>query len=105
MAEAEQHWRQPYAAQLGYLLTSGALPQVSFGIIPTATHERVMGPKETFDVHDDTLVSVELVSAEVNIIQPSEIALYVKAFEQLRSMAVYGAEARALIVKAIDALG
>ena len=26
-------------------------------------------------------------------------------FEQLRSMAVYGAEARALIVKAIDALG
>ncbi|MER8056968.1 MULTISPECIES: helix-turn-helix transcriptional regulator [unclassified Streptomyces] len=93
------------AAQLGYLLTAGALPQVSFGIIPTATRERVMWPKETFDVHDDTLVSVELVSAEVNITQPSEIALYVKAFEQLRSMAVYGTEARALIVKAIDALG
>ncbi|MFK0140558.1 helix-turn-helix domain-containing protein [Streptomyces murinus] len=93
------------AAQLGYLLTAGALPQVSFGIIPTATRERVMWPKETFDVHDDTLVSVELVSAEVNITQPSEIALYVKAFEQLRSMAVYGASARALIVKAIDALG
>ncbi|MCE3031697.1 helix-turn-helix transcriptional regulator [Streptomyces sp. CMSTAAHL-2] len=93
------------AAQLGYLLTAGALPQVSFGVIPTATRERVMWPKETFDVHDDTLVSVELVSAEVNITQPSEIALYVKAFEQLRSMAVYGAEARALIVKAIDALG
>ncbi len=93
------------AAQLGYLLTAGALPQVSFGIIPTATRERVMWPKETFDVHDDTLVSVELVSAEVNITQPSEITLYVKAFEQLRSMAVYGAEARALIVKAIDALG
>ncbi|MEU5795863.1 helix-turn-helix transcriptional regulator [Streptomyces sp. NPDC047813] len=93
------------AAQLGYLLTAGALPQVSFGIIPTATRERSMWPKETFHVHDDTLVSVELVSAEVNITQPSEIALYVKAFEQLRSMAVYGAEARALIVKAIDALG
>ncbi|MGY9066955.1 helix-turn-helix domain-containing protein [Streptomyces sp. CAS3] len=93
------------AAQLGYLLTAGALPQVSFGIIPTATRERVMWPKETFDLHDDTLVSVELVSAEVNITQPSEVALYVKAFEQLRSMAVYGAEARALIVKAIDALG
>ncbi|MFJ6667777.1 helix-turn-helix domain-containing protein [Streptomyces sp. NPDC091383] len=93
------------AAQLGYLLTAGALPQVSFGIIPAAIRERVMWPKETFDVHDDTLVSVELVSAEVNITQPSEIALYVKAFEQLRSMAVYGAEARALIVKAIDALG
>ncbi|MFF9704154.1 helix-turn-helix domain-containing protein [Streptomyces sp. SID4946] len=93
------------AAQLGYLLTAGALPQVSFGIVPTATRERSMWPKETFHVHDDTLASVELVSAEVNITQPSEIALYVKAFEQLRSMAVYGAEARALIVKAIDALG
>lgn len=92
------------AAQLGYLLTAGALPQVSFGIIPTATRERVLWPQETFDVHDDTLVSVELISAEVNVTQPSEIALYVKAFEQLRSMAVYGADARALIVKAIDAL-
>lgn len=43
-------------------------------------------------------------SAQVRITQPSEIALYVKAFEQMRQTAVYGAEARALIVKAIDAL-
>lgn len=93
------------AAQLGYLLTVGALPAVSFGIIPTSTRERALWPQETFDVHDDTLVSVELISAEVNVTQPSEIALYIKAFEQLRTMAVYGAEARTLIVKAIDALG
>ncbi|EST27604.1 helix-turn-helix domain-containing protein [Streptomyces roseochromogenus] len=92
------------AAQLGYLLTAGALPQVSFGIIPTATRERVMWPQETFNVHDETLAAVELVSAEVNVTQPSEIALYIKAFEQLRTMAVYGADARALIVRAIDAL-
>jgi hypothetical protein len=59
------------AAQLGYLLTAGALPQVSFGIIPTATRERAMWPRETFDVHDDTLVAVELVSAEVNVTRPS----------------------------------
>jgi transcriptional regulator with XRE-family HTH domain len=93
------------AAQLGYLLTTGALPQVSLGVIPTTTRERALWPQETFDVHDDTLVSVELLCAEVNVTQPSEIALYVKAFEQLRSMAVYGAQARTLIVKAIDALG
>ena len=49
--------------------------------------------------------SVELLSARVQVTQPSEVALYVKAFEELRSMTVYGAEARALIVKAIDALG
>lgn len=92
------------AAQLGYLLTAGALPAVSFGIIPMSTPERTLWPQETFDVHDDTLVSIELISAEVNITQPSEIALYIKAFEQLRSMAVYGAAARAMIVKAIEAL-
>lgn len=35
-----------------------------------------------------------LLSARVQVTQPSEIALYLKAFEQLRDMAVYGAEAR-----------
>ncbi|MFE2494012.1 helix-turn-helix domain-containing protein [Streptomyces scopuliridis] len=93
------------AAQLGYLLTAGALPSVSLGIIPAKTRERRMWPQETFHVYDDSLVSVELLSAQVNITQPSEIALYLKAFEELRSMAVYGPAARALIVRAIDALG
>jgi hypothetical protein len=53
---------------------------------------------------DDRMVSVELLSAEVTTRQPSEVAQYVKAFEQLRAMAVYGAEARALVTRAIDAL-
>ncbi|MGW3736462.1 helix-turn-helix domain-containing protein [Streptomyces sp. NPDC005148] len=92
------------AAQLGYLLTAGALPAVSLGIIPS-TASRGQWPRETFHVYDDSLVSVELVSAQVRITQPSEIALYVRAFEQMRQIAVYGADARALIVKAIDALG
>ena len=91
------------AAQLGYLLTAGALPAVSLGIIPM-TARRTRWPEETFHVYDDRLVTVELVSAEVRVTQPSEIALYVKGFEQLRDMAMYGADARALIVKAIDAL-
>lgn len=92
------------AAQLGFLLTAGALPSVSLGIIPMLTGERVQWPRETFHIYDDELVSVELVSARVRITQPDEIALYLKAFEQLRGMAVYGSEARALILKAIAAL-
>lgn len=92
------------AAQLGYLLTAGALPQVSLGVIPMASRARIQWPVETFHMYDDSLVSVEFLSAEVNITQPSEIALYLKAFEQLRSMAVYGADARALTLKAIEAL-
>ncbi|MFI6105857.1 helix-turn-helix domain-containing protein [Streptomyces sp. NPDC051310] len=93
------------AAQLGYLLTAGAIPSVSLGIIPMSTPERKQWPRETFHVYDDALVSVELASAQVKITQPSEIAVYLKAFEQLRSMAVYGTQARGLIVKAIEALG
>ncbi|MEV1025842.1 helix-turn-helix transcriptional regulator [Streptomyces sp. NPDC050264] len=92
------------AGQLGYLLTAGALPAVSLGIIPSDTPERILWPQELFHVYDDTLVSVELLSAQVNVTQPSEIALYLKAFEQLRSMAVYGADARSLITRAIGAL-
>ncbi|MER6032181.1 helix-turn-helix transcriptional regulator [Streptomyces sp. NPDC001851] len=92
------------AAQLGYLLTAGALPQVSVGIIPLASPSRGQWPRETFHVYDDRLVSVELVSARVRITQPDEIALYLKAFEQLRGAAVYGAEARTLIAQAIDTL-
>lgn len=93
------------AGQLGHLLTAGALPQVSLGIIPMAVKDRTQWPRETFHVYDDKLVSVELVSAQVRIVQPSEVELYLRAFEQLRSMAVYGAEARTLILRAIEALG
>ncbi|MDT9700788.1 DUF6879 family protein [Streptomyces sp. P17] len=91
-------------AQLGHLLTAGALPQVFLGIIPSAARDRSNWPRETFHVYDDKLVSVELVSAQVRITQPSEIDLYLKAFEQLRGMAVYGAEARVLILRAIAVL-
>ncbi|MCX4920194.1 helix-turn-helix transcriptional regulator [Streptomyces sp. NBC_00687] len=96
--------QEAMAAQLGYLLTAGALPSVSLGIIPSATRARPMWPQEVFHVYDENLVSVELLAARVQITQPSEIALYLKAFERLRTMAVYGGEARTLIVKAIGSL-
>jgi transcriptional regulator with XRE-family HTH domain len=92
------------AAQLGFLLTAGALPAVSLGIVPQTATDRPQWPRETFHMYDDRLVSVELVTARVRINQPSEVAMYIQAFEELRSMAVYGAQARALIVKAIDSL-
>ncbi|MFF9043364.1 helix-turn-helix domain-containing protein [Streptomyces parvulus] len=91
------------AAQLGYLLTAGALPAVSLGVIPHAT-QRTLWPQEPFHVYDDRLVSVELMTARVQVTQPSEVALYLKAFEQLHAMAVYGADARTLVLRAIQAL-
>lgn len=105
--ESTLHYRMgnadSMAAQLGYLLTAGALPAVSLGVIPS-TVQRTLWPQELFHVYDDQLVSVELMSARVRVTQPSEVALYLRAFEQLRSMAVYGADARSLILRAIEAL-
>ncbi|MEV0982621.1 helix-turn-helix transcriptional regulator [Streptomyces sp. NPDC049915] len=91
------------AAQLGYLLTAGALPSVSLGIIPNSTR-RTLWPQELFHVYDDQLVSVELMTARIRVTQPSEVQLYLTAFEQLRTMAVYGADARAMVLRAIEAL-
>ncbi|MGP3980168.1 helix-turn-helix domain-containing protein [Streptomyces sp. KR80] len=106
--EAALHYRmgdsEAMAAQLGHLLTVGALPAVSLGVIPADLPERPIRPLEAFHVYDDTMVAVELLTARVTVTQPSEVAEYLKAFEQLRALAVYGADARALIVKAIDAL-
>lgn len=91
------------AGQLGYLLAVMALPNVSLGIIPFSA-ERPVWPLEAFYLFDERRVSVELLTAAVNVSAPSEIAAYAKAFSQLADMAVYGSDARALITEAINSL-
>ncbi|MEU1664580.1 helix-turn-helix transcriptional regulator [Streptomyces sparsogenes] len=92
------------AGQLGHLLAVGSLPSVSLGIIPFSAASRRAWPLETFHVYDDEMVSVELLSAKVTVTQPSEVALYVKAFAELSELAVHGSAARALITSALGAL-
>ncbi|MEW2575687.1 helix-turn-helix domain-containing protein [Streptomyces syringium] len=92
------------AGQLGYLLAVMALPNVSLGVIPSDARRHVW-PLEAFYLFDDRRVSVELLTAAVNVTSPSEIALYAQAFAGLSGLAVYGAKARMLITEAIDSLG
>ncbi|MEU5427514.1 helix-turn-helix transcriptional regulator [Streptomyces olivoreticuli] len=92
------------AGQLGHLLSVMSLPAVSLGIIPLGTDERCMWTLETFNIFDELRVHVELLTAQVTVTAPSEVALYVKAFGELRNLAVYGADARMLITSAIAAL-
>ncbi|MFI6289477.1 helix-turn-helix domain-containing protein [Streptomyces sp. NPDC051018] len=93
------------AGQLGALLASMGLPSISLGVIPSAApRERVMWPIEQFTVFDDARVHVELLAARVTVTAPSELDIYLRAFTRLTELAVYGQEARGLIVKAIDAL-
>ncbi|SFF11205.1 Helix-turn-helix domain-containing protein [Actinacidiphila alni] len=89
--------------QLGHLITVSALPNVSVGVIP-AGPDRTRMPVEGFWIFDAEQVSVELVSGHLTITQAPEIALYADAFAELAAQAVYGADARTLIVRAVQAL-
>ncbi|MEV6941146.1 DUF5753 domain-containing protein [Streptomyces sp. NPDC051172] len=92
------------AGQLRHLLTVMPLPSVSLGIIPF-TAQRTMWPLEAFYLHDGARSVVETLTAEVNVVQPRELADYRKAFGELTKMAAHGNAARALIESAIIALG
>ncbi|MCX4675017.1 helix-turn-helix transcriptional regulator [Streptomyces sp. NBC_01433] len=92
------------AGQLGHLLSIMSLPAVSLGIIPFAASERGMWTLETFDIFDDQRVHVELLTAQVTLTAPGEVGMYVKAWGDLKGLAVYGSEARALVAAALGAL-
>lgn len=92
------------AGQLGHLITVGSLPSVSVGIIPMGLDRDAAWPVEDFWIFDDRQVNVELVSGWLTLTQPREIATYGRSFGELSELAVRGAQARALITAAIDAL-
>jgi transcriptional regulator with XRE-family HTH domain len=92
-------------AQLGHLLSCTALPNVRIGVIPFSAESRSMWTLESFNVFDDARVHVETLTAVVTVTVPGEVVVYLRAFDRLAELAVYGAEARALITAALSALG
>ena len=82
------------AAQLGYLLKAAEMPEMSLGVIPFTAVGRQVWPLEAFTIFDDARVHVELLSAQVTVTSPSEIILYMRAFERLGGLAVYGPACR-----------
>jgi transcriptional regulator with XRE-family HTH domain len=95
---------QMMIGQLGHLIAVASLPNVSLGIIPFHV-ERVMWSSPGFWILDSGPVLVETPTAELRINQPSEVDVYARTFEQMASMAVRGAGARALITTAMGSLG
>ena len=91
------------AGQLGRLLEVMSIPAVSLGIIPMMT-ERGAVPSAGFWIFDDSLVALETPTASIEVTRPQEIELYVRMFGQLQAAAVYGAAARALIIRALGEL-
>lgn len=92
------------AAQLGRLAVTTALPSVALGVIPFTAPERPAWPLEQFTVFNDDRGHAELLSAQVTATAPSEVAPYVRAFERLACLAVYGEAALALVGDARSAL-
>jgi transcriptional regulator with XRE-family HTH domain len=95
--------RDVMLGQLDRALAVMSLPRVSLGIIPRMT-VRSLWPGEPFWIFDDHTVRIEITSAHLTITQPREIALYARAFGWLQRSAVYGTEARAVIMRVMDDL-
>lgn len=86
------------AAQLDRLLSLMTLPNVAFGIVPGMI-EREAISTAGFWIFDAELVTLETPTASIEVSQPQEIALYVRMFDLLRQSALYGRDARALIIR------
>jgi hypothetical protein len=90
--------------QLTHLLTAMRLPSVQLAVIPMGADRRGLRPRESFDVTDSSLVTVEMLTGFLSLTHTEEIAAYVTAFDQLLSIAVRGSAARGLIREAVAAL-
>jgi hypothetical protein len=89
------------SGQLGRLLEVLNHEDVMLGIIPMM-RQRAGVPSAPFWIFDEQLVALETPTASIEVVRPEEIGLYLRMFGHLEAAAVYGAEARALIVKALD---
>ncbi|MEY9937273.1 DUF5753 domain-containing protein [Streptacidiphilus sp. MAP5-3] len=89
------------AEQLDFLLDAPArFPSLVLGIIPFGAQLAF----EDFYLYDSAKVSVETISAYIQITEPAEIRLYERAYAKFAGFALYGPEGRELIRKARAAL-
>ncbi|MFE2352195.1 DUF5753 domain-containing protein [Kitasatospora cineracea] len=87
--------RVAMAAQVYRLASTIGMPNVTLGIIPFAA-ALPMTLRHAFWIKDDT-VTTELISARQLLDNAADVALYVRAWEAYRSVAVTGADAHRLL--------
>ncbi|MFF3429746.1 DUF5753 domain-containing protein [Streptomyces sp. NPDC002602] len=88
--------------QIERLIDEARLPSLRLGILPSTARVDLF-PVHGFNIYgasNDARAHVELVSSSVDVTEPSELALYEKAFALLRTAAVHGGDAEALLRKA-----
>lgn len=94
--------RDVMAGQLDRMLSVMSMARMRLGIVPAQAPYVV--PSNQFIIFDNRLVHVEAVSAEIAVTQPREIELYARSFVALSELALYGREARSLIVEELENL-
>lgn len=92
---------QIQAGQLDRLLSVMSLPNVTVGIVPMMT-ERTAVASAGFWILDNELAALETPTASVEVTRPEELALYVRLFDVLHTIAVHGAQARRLVLGVIE---
>jgi transcriptional regulator with XRE-family HTH domain len=92
-----------HRAQLTHLLSAMTLPSVSLGIIPMQP-VRDHRPRESFEIFDARQVNIEMLTGLLMLTYADEVRAYVRAWEELDSIAVHHADARTVIRRALTAL-
>ncbi|MGK4579806.1 helix-turn-helix domain-containing protein [Kitasatospora sp. HPMI-4] len=92
---------QVMRAQIDRLVSATTLPAVRLGVIPFRKRLPV-SPAHGFWIFDDKQVIVEVVSAELRLGLPEEVAQYRKVFDLLASSALYDADARRALTAAAE---
>jgi len=93
-----------HRAQLAHLLTVMTMPAVSVAIIPMAPGRRAHRPRESFEIFDNTQVNIEMLTGLLTLTHGDEVRAYVRAWDELDSIAFHHGQARALVHRAITAL-
>ena len=73
-------------AQVDRLLALGTLPNVALGILRLTAPLSIV-PLNGFDIFDEDAVAVETMSAELLLLEKSDVGFYVNALQQLKAAA------------------
>ncbi|CAL9450609.1 hypothetical protein SUDANB171_02419 [Streptomyces sp. enrichment culture] len=89
-------------AQIDRLVSATTLPALRLGIIPLRRLVPV-SPAQSFCMLDEDQVVLEILTAELRLGLPEEVALYRRAFDMLAAEALYDSDARRLLTSAAEA--
>jgi transcriptional regulator with XRE-family HTH domain len=107
ITEGALRWRpgppELMVAQLDRLISVASLPNVSLGVLMLEQEapDAYLHPFVIFELDDEELVTVETLSAELQVNEPQEVAVYRRTLERYRGAARWGDQA----VRAIRGMG